>query len=535
MTAKSKVFGIDLGTTHSCIAHIDDSGRPVVLRNAIGEETTPSVVYFEGPDDVLVGVSAKNSAIISPHRVARLVKRRMGTGAKLNFLNRDYSPEEVSALILSELARYAEQATGVPVRDVVITVPAYFGVGEREATKRAGRIAGLTVLDVVAEPVAAALHHDSVTPPGDARHVLVCDLGGGTYDTTVIRVEGDEVVVRCTDGDGGLGGADWDERVRDHLVERFVEQHPHLDPTADEEFAQETAIKAEQLKKDLSSVQSQRTELRFAGVAARVELTRADLERLTDDLLERVVEVTRRTVEEARRLGVGHFDDVLLVGGMTRMPAVARRLRDRLGLVGRLHEPDLAVAKGAALFAVLKRVGDEPAAHVADQLGMTTEQVESLAAKRVRTVVPRAFGVRSLDPSDPLSRENPAAARHIVWHLLHPNTPLPAETKPHPFAIVFPNAPMAEIQVWEQKGAVVSEDLSDNTEIGKGFLKKIPPLPAGSPIHITFRMSETGTLTVRAEEPASGVDVRFDLEIGGVDEAAVGRSRSMIARHRVSG
>ncbi|MGH3937861.1 MAG: Hsp70 family protein [Pseudonocardiaceae bacterium] len=543
-------FGIDLGTTHSCISYVDTlSGRPVVVPSAIGEDTTPSVVYFEARNKVMVGTAAKGSAVLAPHLTAQLVKRQMGRrDAVAEYHGQKYSPEQLSALILRELVRATREHSRLVVREVVITVPAYFGIAECDATRKAGEIAGLTVLDVIQEPVAAALHYQSLHSGSGVRHLLVCDLGGGTFDTTVIRIDGDDIRVVCTDGDPRLGGADWDERVRDHLVKAFIAEHPRVDPSADDEFLQTLAEIAEQLKKDLSRTESRRTDLRFAGAVARLELTRNTLEELTADLLDRVVEITERTIDLARRKGVPGFDDVVLVGGMTRMPAVGQRLTDRLGLTPRLHEPDLAVAKGAALFARILQVKQTLSEHgsggisraaaenAADHLGMSVEQVEGIAAKRVTTVVPRAFGVKAVDPQDPLFQTKPFAARQMIMHLLRANTPLPADTGPYPFGTGVDNQRAIEIEVWEQQGSVESSELIHNTLIGKGMMTGLPARkPAGTPVEVTFFMSETGTLTVHAIEPDSGVELTFDLQIGGMNQAAVDAARTSIARHEVSG
>ena len=193
-------YGIDLGTTNSCIAYVDDSGRPVILKSAEGEDTTPSVVYFESAQNVVVGRQAKDSALLDPEMVVELVKRQMGRDVHYTFHGQDHTPESVSALILRELARAAAEQAGEQVRDVVITIPAYFGLLEREATQKAGQIAGLNVLDVLAEPVAAALAYQALGESEGVRHLFVYDLGGGTFDTTVIRIDGDDVKVVCTDG-----------------------------------------------------------------------------------------------------------------------------------------------------------------------------------------------------------------------------------------------------------------------------------------------------------------------------------------------
>jgi molecular chaperone DnaK len=349
-------YGIDLGTTYSCIAYVDDTGRPVVLKSMVGEDTTPSVVYFESPGSVVVGTQAKDSALLAPHLVAELIKRQMGEDVHYSFHGQDHTPESISALILRELARAAQDQTGEQVRDVVVTVPAYFGVLEREATRKAGQIAGLNVLDVLAEPVAAALSYEAVGRGTGVRHLLVFDLGGGTFDTTVIRIDGDDIQVVCTDGNHHLGGADWDIMISDFLLNGFKEQYPDLDPEGDEQFMQDLASSAEQLKRQLSATQARKHNVRFGGSVVQLELTREQLEEMTSELLERTMESTERTIAAAREKGVEHFDDVLLVGGMTITPAIARSLRERFGLSARLQDPHLAVAKGAALFALMKKV-----------------------------------------------------------------------------------------------------------------------------------------------------------------------------------
>lgn len=544
-------FGIDLGTTNSCIAYVDDAGRPVIVRNAIAENVTPSVVYFERRDSIVVGSAAKNAALLAPDLAVQLVKRQMGRkGVEYTFHGTRYTPETISALILKELAAAAHRQLGRPVRDVVITVPAYFGVAEREATRQAGQIAGLNVLDVLAEPVAAALSHQERHPADGVRHLLVYDLGGGTFDTTVIRVDGDDVNVICTGGDKELGGTDWDARVRDFLIDAFTEQHPGLDPSADETFMQDLWIKAEQLKQELSSAVTRRRTLRFAGAAVPVELGRQRFEELTADLLDRTMKITEETIHKASRQGVAHFDEVILVGGMTRMPAVATRLEELLDAGGwnpaggagagiRRHEPDLAVARGAALFALVKQVqqggSQQQAEQIADRLGITTAQAETMRSRRVTTVVPRGFGMRVLDPNDPLATTNPLRARTFIIHLLPADTPLPADSGPVMFHTAIDNQPAIEIEVWEQTEQGGSEELADNTKIGRGMLRGLPPkLPKGTAVEITFSMNETGLLTVYAVEPGSGREVRFDLQIGGMDRAAVEEAKTAVARHDIS-
>ena len=302
-------YGIDLGTTNSCIAYVDDSGRPVILRSAVGEDTTPSVVYFESPENVVVGRQAKDSALLAPGLVVELVKRQMGQDVHYTFHGRQHTPESVSALILRELARAAAEQAGEEIHDVVITVPAYFGLLEREATQKAGEIAGLNVLAVLAEPVAAALSYQALGESKGVRHLLVYDLGGGTFDTTVIRIDGDDIKVVCTDGNAQLGGADWDSKIIDFLLGSFTSQYSDLDPSGDEQFMQDLATSAEQLKKALSSTVTRKHTVRFDGFATQLELTREHLEELTSELVELTMEITGRTIDTAREKGIDHFDD----------------------------------------------------------------------------------------------------------------------------------------------------------------------------------------------------------------------------------
>jgi len=540
-------YGIDLGTTNSCLAYVDDTGRPVVVKSAVGEDTTPSVVYFESPENVVVGRQAKDTAVLAPHLVVELIKRQMGEDVHYSFHGQAHTPESISALILRELARAAQEQTGEEVRDVVITVPAYFGLLEREATRKAGQIAGLNVLDLIAEPVAAAVNYQVLGHDTGVRHIFIYDLGGGTFDTTVIRIDGNDIQVICTDGDHHLGGADWDNTVAEFLLRGFAEQYPDLDPGGDEQFMQDLATGAEQLKRALSATRSRKYNVRFGGSVVQLELTREQLEELTSELLERTMEITERTIATARGKGVEHFDDVLLVGGMTITPAVAQTLKERFGLDARLQDPHLAVAKGAALFALMKKVkvsmpgedesatAPEVAQQVADQLGISVEQVQSMAAKHVATVVPRAFGLKVVDTDDPVFRTDPDRARRYISHLLTANTPLPADTGPSTFRTIADNQRQVNLEVWEQAGSIASEELEHNTHIGEGVLRDLPPRPAGAPFQVVFHMTETGLLKVHGREAGSGREVRFEIQIGRLDDSEVRQAADAVARYEVSG
>jgi molecular chaperone DnaK (HSP70) len=539
-------FGIDLGTTYSCISYCDESGHAKVVRNATGDETTPSVVYFEDAENIVVGRYAKDVAKLYPDSVVSLIKREMGTNWEREFHGRVHTPESVSAVILRKLAEYASEETGETVTDVVITVPAYFGVAEREATRRAGELAGLNVLNVIQEPIAAALHYEAALAARD-QTILVFDLGGGTFDTTVIKVADGDVRAVCTDGDNRLGGADWDEKLTDFLMEDFLEENPDSSAAGDEEFVQEQLTASEDIKKSLSTATSRRHAMRFGSDSCRVEVTRAELENLTSVLLDRAMDITARIVQTARDSGIDEFDSVLLVGGSSRMPAVAARLREQFGFNARLHEPEQAVAKGAARYAVLETVrsqlpvsGDGTSADasdaqveaVANQLGMSAEMVRELAEKTVTSVVPRAFGVKVLIEDD--SAPSTVGKRRMISHILEANRPLPAGPETHKYVTAEPDQTSVLIEIWEQAGSVASPEIADNAKIGEGAITRLPKLPKGSPIDVTFNMSATGVLSVEAIELRTKKRLKFDLKIKGLSGQKLEAAKDTVSHYDIS-
>src|ERR687895_513544 len=365
------VYGIDLGTTYSCIASIDEVGRPTVLRNLEGTDTTPSVVFFETAENVVVGQAAKDTAVLDPDHTVSLIKRDMGRDVARHIHGFDYTPAEISAFILLKLATDAHTTTGQYAHDIVVTVPAYFGAAERDATRKAGQIAGLNVIDIISEPIAAAITYGVLNPEAD-RTILVYDLGGGTFDTTVIALRGGHIEVICTDGDHELGGADWDARLVEHLAERFRKEHPDAsDPLDDKQTEQQLRRDAEDAKKALTTRTAHTVRVMHDGRVAAVEVTRERFEELTKDLLDRTIELTGRTLATAADKGVTDYDELVLVGGSTKMPSVAARLENEIGLPPRLQDPDLAVAKGAALYAfeeTYRRLLREGAAERAEEM-----------------------------------------------------------------------------------------------------------------------------------------------------------------------
>lgn len=339
-----------------------------------------------------------------------------------------------------------------------------------------------------------------------------------------------------------MGGADWDRAISDFLLQSFNEHYPQLDPVGDEQFIQELLTTAEQLKKALSFTAARRHRMRFNGSAVQLELTREHFEEITSELLDRTMDITEQTIAAARAEGVDRFDDVLLVGGMTMMPAVARTLRERFGLEAKLHDPHLAVARGAALFALMNQVrasgpdnSDRSATRqAADELNLSADQVRSLADRHVTPVVPRAFGLKIVDQTDPLYKIDRGRARSVISHLLTANTPLPADTGPMIFHTVADNQREVRLEVWEQTGAFPSQELEHNTHIGDAVLGNLPPGPAGTQFEVTFRMTESGQLSVHGRDIRSGREVSAEIQVGGLEETPIQQAANAVARYEVS-
>lgn len=543
------IYGIDLGTTYSVVGFIDETGRPAVSRNSDGQDTTPSVVYFESAENIVVGRVAKETAGVFPDQVVSLIKREMGDREwRREFFGKEYTPPSVSALILSALARDAEAATGRPVNEVVITVPAYFGLLEKDATKSAGEIAGLKVIGIVPEPVAAALHY-GVTGSADGTTFLVYDLGGGTFDISLIRMTDTSVEVLAVGGNHRLGGADWDEKLFDHLLDQLTQQWGDDSARDDEQELQELRNITEQTKKDLSKAESKKIIRRYSGTSASVTVTRQQFEEMTAELLEETIRITRQTLDEAEQRYPGIRDQIselLLVGGSARMPAVAGRLRKEFRWEPRLTDPDLAVAKGAALYAAGQTVRfvepgdaaddtagsgagrhgtglgysgpvtDEAVQEVAGRTGIDEEKVRSLAQRTVVNVLPKAVGVKLLDTTKPGWENDPEGASYIE-HLIDAQTQLPVDPPRTLEAnTVVASQPGVEIEIWEQAGASPSPELSANHRVDDaGLIEGLAPfrLPAGSPINIEIGVDAEGTVTLRAVEPTSGKELEMNVRI----------------------
>jgi molecular chaperone DnaK (HSP70) len=521
-------LGIDLGTTNSAVASIDGSAGVVVLRNANGAELTPSVVYFENDGTVLIGEEARTATAYDPDNGVALIKRYMGTDFPISVGDNTHTPESISALILKYLVFSAHGALGSRRTRAVITVPAYFGLAEKEATHQAGLIAGLDVLELLAEPVAAAAAYGLSSHSNTT--VLVYDLGGGTFDTTVLRITGGgSIEVLATDGHHELGGADVNTRLL-HIVLDRVESKLSDDQfvafSDDEASLGAAALEIEAAKLDLSSRMSRDIFVRTSAGTIGVTLTRQDVETACADLLQATDSIVDRVLNSSRGADIGGVDEVLLVGGSSRLPSVIERLEQRLGVRPRLFEPDLAIAKGAALRAhQLLEATHAGAPGAIAKLGYS-----GIASGNLVGVLPRAVGILVEDSYDP------AGERKFVQHLIGANTPLPVSHVERGFGTIIDSQESVRIQVYEQAGSVASENVDDNRRVLDGELTGLPDLPAGSIIQVTIDIENGGRLRVVAHEPRSGIELILESFMEGVvDSVETQRLTSLVAGITVKG
>jgi molecular chaperone DnaK len=490
------VLGIDLGTTYTCVAHLDDTERVSVLPNSEGDLTTPSVVYFEDTGTVTVGKFAKKELDLRPDRVVELIKRHMGEeGYTVRIGEQELYPQAISALILRSVVQDALSDLGRPIpdegvlADAVITVPAYFGAAERQATIDAGRMAGLNVLTIINEPTAAAIAH-GLLGTGEERVVLVYDLGGGTFDVTIIKVSAEQIRVVATGGDHRLGGADWDERIQDLLAEDFAAQYPQVgDPREDLDTSSHLGLLSEEAKMALTRRDSYTVTVSARGERARIDVSRHAVIERTADLVGRTLEHTRHVLEQARAKGVTRVDELLLVGGMSRSPAIAQRLAEEFPELPepRLTDPDQIVAKGAALFAA------HSVAELDDDAGPRPTGGHGLPARAVPAIInvtSKGYGVKVVDsPQDGVG--------HIEW-LVRPNDELPASPR-GTFRTISHDQQEVNVRVYESSTDVLTGVLAEHLLLVEGQLVGLPPgQPAGQPIEIAYTLGDDAILRIRA-------------------------------------
>lgn len=463
-----KVIGIDLGTTNSCVA-VMEGGEAVVIPNAEGARTTPSVVGFSKTGERLVGQVAKRQAVSNTDRTISSIKRYMGTNHKVNIDGKDYTPQEISAMILSKLKSDAEAYLGGSVDQAVITVPAYFSDAQRQATKDAGKVAGLEVLRIINEPTAAALAYG--LEKEDSQTILVYDLGGGTFDVSILELGDGVFEVKATSGNNRLGGDDFDQRVIDFLVVEFKKE-TGIDLSKDKMALQRLKEAAEKAKIELSGVVNTNINLPFISVGADgpvhldINLSRAKFDELTADLVEKTMGPTRQALSDAG-LDVKDIHKILLVGGSTRIPAVQEAIRKVLGKEPHKGiNPDECVAIGAAI-----------------QAGVLAGEVKDVV---LLDVTPLSLGIETLGG--------------VFTRLIDRNTTIPT-SKSQIFSTAADNQPSVEIHVLQGERQMAA----DNKTLGRFQLTGIPPAPRGVPqIEVKFDIDANGIVSVSAKDMGTG-------------------------------
>lgn len=487
----AKILGIDLGTTNSCMAVIE-GGEPTVIPNAEGGRTTPSVVGFSKKGEKLVGQVAKRQMITNADNTVYSIKRHMGeAGYKVTLNGKDYTPQEISAMILRKMKEDAEAYLGETITKAVITVPAYFNDAQRQATKDAGAIAGLEVMRIINEPTAASLAY-GLDKEAEDHKILIYDLGGGTFDVSVLDLGGGVFEVLSTSGDTHLGGDDFDQRIVDYLVEQF-KKNEGIDLSKDRAALQRLRDAAEKAKIELSGIPSTNVNLPFITADANgqpkhidIDITRAQFEKMTSDLLDRTLVSVRRSLEDAK-LKPQDIEKVLLIGGSTRMPAVYEAVKKIFGKDPYKNiNPDEAVAVGAAI-----------------QAGVLTGEVHDVL---LLDVTPLTLGIETLGG--------------VATPLIERNTTIPVR-KSQIFSTAADSQTSVEIHVLQGERGVASA----NKTLGRFILDGIPPAPRGIPqVEVTFDIDANGILHVRAKDLGTGKEQSISIQKpGGLSDEEINK------------
>jgi len=482
--------GIDLGTTFSAIAYLNEQlGKAEIIPNKESERITPSVVMFED-ESVIVGRIARDAAVAESDRVVEFVKREMGKSLEdfsFELNGKNFSAETISAFILKKLKNDAEDYLGRPITDAVITVPAYFNDAERNATKNAGTIAGLNVIRIINEPVAAALAY-GLDKLGKDQTVFVFDLGGGTFDVTIIKIEGNNINMIATNGDHRLGGKDWDDAIIGYVSEKFQQEHG-LDPLDDRQAYQDLQNRAVQAKITLTQRPKAKIFCTYAGKMLTIELTREKFEELTSVLVERCRSLSEYVLEEVK-LSWNDIDTVLLAGGSTRMPMIKEMLKKITGkqLCEEVN-PDECVALGAAYQAGMLKLAGEVSAN---------PMVNKLKSIEIHLINSHTLSTALWDDQTESNYKYP---------MIPKMTRIPTQKQGN-FRTAFDNQTTVKIEVLEGE----ADALEDLTKLGECLLTGLPPRPKGQAIEVVFNYNEDGMLEINAQDKATGIKANAVIE-----------------------
>ena len=527
------VFGIDLGTTYSCISYIDEYGKPVVLKNSDGEHTTPSVVYMESKENIIVGNEAKRSIEVESEKTIQFIKRKMGKEKDtVEIGGTIYHAPEISAMILKKVVNDANDdlkqqgiiKDGEEIKDVVITCPAYFGLKERDATKTAGELAGLNVLSIINEPTAAAISY-GISGADKEETVLVYDLGGGTFDITIMNIKGASVTVVCTGGDDQLGGKDWDEKFIEYINGKYSEEFGE-DLSEDPEIMATLYLDAEVWKKSLTTREKVNVTVNGPAGRMRMEVTRDEYENITRELLIRTKNLLDDvlTVAEKKGNSINKIDKILLVGGSSRMPQVSAMLQKEYNLTPVLADPDEAVAKGAAIFAINEKAFNDFVMNEANKTGKTVEQLKDENVftgemdRKFSVSEASSIGGIKMNITNVLSRTYGIEAYDVynkkcyISNMLMINDELPAKVTEE-YATIKNEQKGIVIKIYESRSTAERIDIEDKRPILQSEMHFIDKVPEGTKVEVTMSLDNSGILHLIAIEQLymSKLDATFDL------------------------
>jgi molecular chaperone DnaK len=514
---KKVVVGIDLGTTFSAIAYVDEFGKPEIIPNQESERITPSVILFNGPEDAIIGKIAKQSAVAEPENIVEFVKREMGKGTdeySKKFFGKQYSAETLSAIILKKLKNDAEKRLGITIEDAVITVPAYFNDRQREATKNAGKIAGFNVLQILNEPTTAAIAF-GVNNLGKDQNLFVFDLGGGTFDVTVMKIKGNDIQMIATNGNHQLGGKDWDDAIITYVASCFEKKYGE-NPLEDLQVYQDIQFKAIQAKESLSKKSEAKIVCNYHGNFETVVLTKERFEELTKNLLERCKSLTELVIETDAGMTWDQIDTVLLVGGSTHMPAIKKMVQSLSGKIPNEEiNPDEAVALGAAIQATLidtREKGVNPV--IVDRTG------KSIGPINVRNITSHSLGITAYDESGKMK----------AYPVIKRFTEVPCEKRDDDsFTTMQDNQLSLKTDIMEGESSIPEEC----TKLGELQVLDLPRgFPKGTRVSITFSFDESSMLQVSAEVAGKKETIKIAIE-GGLTEEQVKEEQQHIQKINV--